>query len=67
MAVITTTLAHRDAVKGGRQPFHLPYKHRASQRHKFILVAIPFFILAGELMGGSGILSRLLDFAKLVV
>lgn len=45
----------------------LPYKHRASQRHKFILVAIPFFILAGELMGGSGILSRLLDFAKLVV
>src|SRR5699024_8727516 len=33
----------------------------------FSLIAIPFFILAGELMGGSGILSRLLDFAKLLV
>ncbi|MCB1122246.1 MAG: TRAP transporter large permease [Verrucomicrobiae bacterium] len=34
---------------------------------KFTLVAIPFFILAGELMSGSGILSRLLDFARLVI
>ncbi len=34
---------------------------------KFTLVAIPFFILAGELMGGSGILLRLLDFARLLV
>ncbi|MFD2044523.1 TRAP transporter large permease [Ornithinibacillus salinisoli] len=34
---------------------------------KFTLVAIPFFILAGELMGGSGILVRLLDFARLIV
>ncbi|MEZ5834867.1 MAG: TRAP transporter large permease [Geminicoccaceae bacterium] len=34
---------------------------------KFTLVAIPLFILAGELMGGSGILSRLLDFSRLLV
>lgn len=33
----------------------------------FSLIAIPFFILAGELMGGSGILTRLLDLAKLLV
>ncbi|WP_165767958.1 TRAP transporter large permease [Virgibacillus indicus] len=33
----------------------------------FSLIAIPFFILAGELMGGSGILQRLLDFAKLLL
>ena len=34
---------------------------------KFTLVAIPFFILAGELMSGSGILNRLLEFARLIV
>lgn len=33
----------------------------------FSLIAIPFFILAGELMGGSGILQRLLDLAKLLL
>ena len=31
---------------------------------KFSLVAIPFFILAGELMSGSGILARLMDMAR---
>lgn len=34
---------------------------------KFSLLAIPFFILAGELMSGSGVLERLLDFARLCV
>ncbi|MDA0350398.1 MAG: TRAP transporter large permease [Verrucomicrobia bacterium] len=34
---------------------------------KFTLVAIPFFILAGELMSGSGILNRLMEFARLIV
>jgi tripartite ATP-independent transporter DctM subunit len=34
---------------------------------KFALVAIPFFILAGDLMSTSGILERLLDFARLLV
>ena len=33
----------------------------------FALVAIPFFILAGELMGGSGILDRILNFARMSV
>lgn len=32
----------------------------------FALVAIPFFILAGELMGSSGILERILKFSRLV-
>lgn len=34
---------------------------------KFAFIAIPFFILAGELMSSSGILTRLLDFARLLV
>lgn len=33
----------------------------------FPLVAIPFFIFAGELMSTGGILSRILDFARLLV
>lgn len=33
----------------------------------FTLVAIPLFILAGELMGGSGILVRLLNLARMIV
>lgn len=32
----------------------------------FALIAVPFFILAGELMGSSGILERILRFAQLV-
>lgn len=34
---------------------------------KFVWVAIPLFILAGELMSTSGILSRLMDLARLLV
>ncbi len=33
----------------------------------FVLMAVPFFILAGELMGTSGILGRLIRFADLLV
>ncbi len=33
----------------------------------FVLMAVPFFMLAGELMGTSGILSRLLRFADMLV
>lgn len=32
----------------------------------FALVAVPFFILAGELMGGSGILERIMAFSRMV-
>jgi tripartite ATP-independent transporter DctM subunit len=34
---------------------------------RFTLVAIPLFILTGELVGGSGILTRLMDFARMLV
>lgn len=34
---------------------------------KFPLAAVPFFILAGNLMGAGGISTRLVDFAKAVV
>ena len=33
----------------------------------FTLVAIPFFILAGELMSSGGILNRIFDFCRIVV
>ena len=33
----------------------------------FALLAIPFFILSGQLMGRGGIARRLIDFAKVVV
>ncbi len=32
----------------------------------FALVAVPFFILAGEPMGGSGILDRIMSFSRMV-
>jgi len=35
--------------------------------NSFVLLAIPFFILSGQLMGQGGIARRLIDFAKVVV
>jgi len=35
--------------------------------NKFALLAIPFFILSGELMGRGGIARRLINFAKVIV
>ena len=49
------------------QPMQLFAQRLWTGLDKFTLVAIPLFILAGELMGGSGILIRLLDFARLLV
>lgn len=49
------------------QPLQLFTQRLWTGLDKFTLVAIPLFILAGELMGGSGILKRLLDFARLLV
>lgn len=49
------------------QPLQLFTQRLWTGLDKFTLVAIPLFILAGELMGGSGILRRLLDFARLLV
>src|SRR5574344_1875646 len=39
----------------------------ASGLDSFALLAIPFFILAGNIMNRGGIALRLIDFAKLVV
>ena len=49
------------------QPLDLFAQRMWTGLDKFTLVAIPLFILAGELMGGSGILIRLMDFARLMV
>lgn len=49
------------------QPLDLFAQRMWTGLDKFTLVAIPLFILAGELMGGSGILIRLMDFARLLV
>ncbi|MFS0723836.1 TRAP transporter large permease [Paenibacillus sp. 1P07SE] len=49
------------------QPLDLFTQRMWTGLDKFTLVAIPLFILAGELMGGSGILMRLMDFARLMV
>ncbi len=35
--------------------------------HSFSLMAIPFFILAGELMGQGGISKRLIDFSNVII
>ncbi len=51
----------------GDQPLPLAAQRLWNGLDKFPLVAIPLFIVAGELMGGSDILSRLLDFARLLV
>ncbi|QFT01650.1 Sialic acid TRAP transporter permease protein SiaT (plasmid) [Labrenzia sp. THAF191b] len=51
----------------GGEPLPLFAQRLWTGLDKFTLVAIPLFILAGELMGGSGILQRLLDFARLLV
>ncbi|MBN1155709.1 TRAP transporter large permease [candidate division KSB1 bacterium] len=39
----------------------------ASGINSFVLLAIPFFILSGQLMGKGGIARRLIDFAKSIV
>lgn len=49
------------------QPLSLFAQRLWTGLDKFTLVALPLFILAGELMSGSGILSRLLDFSRLLV
>jgi tripartite ATP-independent transporter DctM subunit len=49
------------------QPIDLFAQRLWTGLDKFTLVAIPLFILSGELMGGSGILIRLLDFARSLV
>lgn len=49
------------------QPLDLLAQRLWTGLDKFTLVAIPLFILTGELMSSSGILTRLLDFSRLIL
>ncbi len=51
----------------GKVPLYLIPQRMFTGVDSFILMAIPFFMLSGELMGSSGILQRLLKFADALV
>ncbi len=51
----------------GEVPLYLIPQRMFTGVDSFILMAIPFFMLAGELMGSTGILDRLLKFADALV
>jgi len=48
-------------------PSYIVAQHMTSGIDSFTLLAIPFFILAGNLMGRGGIARRLIDFANALV
>jgi len=54
-------------VIGGYSPFQSVAHSIATGFDSFALLAIPFFILAGQLMGRGGIAKRLIDFANVLV
>ena len=63
VAGVLTMLAHIDSL-----PALTTYALRmASGLDSFALLAIPFFILAGNIMNSGGIALRLIDFAKVLV
>lgn len=47
-------------------PFTIPVQRTVSQTQNFALLAIPLFILAGNLMNRAGITERLLDLASVL-
>lgn len=47
-------------------PFTIPIQRTVSQTQNFALLAIPLFILAGNLMNRAGITERLLDLASVL-
>jgi tripartite ATP-independent transporter DctM subunit len=51
----------------GKVPLVLIPQRMFTGADSFVLLAVPFFILAGELMGTSGILDRLLRFSDALV
>lgn len=51
----------------GQVPLYLIPQRMFTGVDSFVLMAIPFFMLAGELMGSTGILERLLKFADALV
>ena len=48
-------------------PFTIPIQLSISQTQNFALLAVPMFILAGNLMNGAGITRRLLDLSNVLV
>ena len=48
-------------------PITIPIQLSVSQSQNFALLAIPMFILAGNLMNGAGITRRLLDLSNVLV
>jgi len=48
-------------------PITIPIQLSISQTQNFALLAVPMFILAGNLMNGSGITRRLLDLSNVLV
>jgi tripartite ATP-independent transporter DctM subunit len=48
-------------------PITIPIQLAISQTQNFALLAVPMFILAGNLMNGAGITQRLLDLASVLV
>ena len=51
----------------GGMPFSLLAQRALVGADSYALLAIPFFILAGNLMNSGGITSRLIEFANAVV
>lgn len=63
MSAALTLLVHADALAA----FTTLAQRMATGLDSFTLLAIPFFILAGQLMNRGGIAIRLIDFAKVLV
>ena len=53
-------------VQNPELPFTIPVQVTVSQTQNFALLAVPLFILAGNLMNRSGITERLLDLASVL-
>ncbi len=63
LAAVATMLVSFDAMPA----FSTLAQRMATSLDSFSLLAIPFFILAGQLMNSGGIAIRLIDFAKVIV
>jgi tripartite ATP-independent transporter DctM subunit len=54
-------------ILSGRYPVEVVFHRMTGGLDSFVLLAIPFFILAGNLMNTSGITKRIFDFANALV
>jgi tripartite ATP-independent transporter DctM subunit len=64
---VSIGLASVLGIAAAKAPMLISVKEMFSAINKFPLAAIPFFILAGNLMESGGISARLVDFAKSIV